>query len=86
MHVLACGRAARAQAQLRQARAEEETIPFDWAAVPNWCSNCIDVAGPHADVVAAAARLMACEVDDDELMSDIAHGVVSTQPLAQQGR
>ena len=26
--------------------------PFDCAAMPNWCSNCIDVEGSHADVVA----------------------------------
>ena len=53
--------------------------------MPNWCSNCIGVAGPHADVAAATAQLMSCEVgDDDQLMSDIARGEISMQPLTKQ--
>ena len=64
--------------------------------MPNWCSNCIEVAGLHADVDAAVAKLMACEVDSDEyspnseyssdstLMSDIAHSEASMLPLTKQ--
>ena len=52
--------------------------------MPNWCSNCIEVAGPNADVAAAVAQLMACKVNADELMSDIAQGEISTQPLTEQ--
>ena len=49
--------------------------------MPSWCNNYIDVAGPHTDAVAAPARFMACEVDGEESMSDIAHGKVLTQSL-----
>ena len=54
--------------------------------MPNWCSNCVDVEGPHADIVGAAAQLMDCKVHDDEVMSDIALGEVSMLNLTKQER
>ena len=54
--------------------------------MPNWCSNCVDVEGRHADVVGAAAQLMDCKVHDGEVMSDIALGEVSMLNLTKQER